>query len=188
MASTTTKNKTARMGVLGHKKHGGDKQHRTHRAGLRGTSTTPMARPHEGRTRESRYLTKSPMAWSVASTTIDWHRIDEHIQRPRRCPSRRPTTKSAPSRSMDLIQRFSASPRQGEIAGIGGSVSSSTEAHATHRSWRPSSSRRPRRNEVVIDCSASHLYLPRPDVPNRQRRKRHRHRSDADRGRQHLAD
>ena len=60
--------------------------------------------------------------------------------------------------SLDLIQRFSASG-SGEIAGIGGTVSSSTEARA--HSELETEQYNKRKTERVIDTSA-HLHYPGP--------------------------
>ena len=60
--------------------------------------------------------------------------------------------------SLDLIQRFSATA-QGEVAGIGGSVTSSTEAHA-HTEVKTNKYDLKRR-EVILDTSA-HILYPGP--------------------------
>ena len=57
--------------------------------------------------------------------------------------------------SLDLIQRFSATA-QGEVAGFGGSVTSSTEAHA-HTEVKTNKYDRQKR-EVVLDTSARICY------------------------------
>ena len=116
-----TRRKTARWG-FGHKKHG-DKRHRT-TVEYQGINYTDGEKT-EGKTYErveDRYS-----AWSVKH---DNRLVQNDETITKKVVSYEETYNQIETfTSLDLMQRFSASA-QGEIAGIGGSVTSTTEAGA----------------------------------------------------------
>ena len=151
MGSYDDSEKTLHWG-LGHKEDGGDKRHRS-RASYVGIHYGDGERI-EGAKRQ--IVTNRRVAWSrkhdnrLAQNEETYGTkevsFDETFNRIRTFSS------------FDLIQRFSASG-QGEILGIGGSVSSSTEAHA-HTEVETEKFNRTKK-ERVIDTSV-HLQYPGP--------------------------
>ena len=137
---------------LGHKAHG-DKRHRT-RVSYVGIYYGDGG-SHEGQTRE--IVTDRRLAWARKARQPDWRRTTRHTAR-RKCPTDESYDRIRTFSSLDLIQRFSASG-SGEIAGIGGTVSSSTEARV--HSELETEQYNKRKTERVIDTSA-HLHYPGP--------------------------
>ena len=139
--------KTARWG-FGYKKHG-DKRHRT-TVEYQGINYIDGEK-HEGKTQqrvEDRYVAwsrkhdnrKAPNDETVTATKTSFEETYNQIE-----------TFS----SLDLIQRFSASA-QGEVAGFGGSVTSSTEARA-HTEVKTNKYDR-KKTETVLNTSARICY------------------------------
>ena len=140
-------NKTARWGY-GHK-DGGGKRHRSSGA-YEGIHYTD-GETDEGRTRE--VVLDRRLAWSEKQ---DNRLVQNRMHKSSKKVSFEETYNEIRTfSSMDLIHRFSASA-QGEIAGIGGSVSSSTEAHG-HTELETKQFNR-HKEEVIIDCSADLIY------------------------------
>ena len=142
--------KTARWG-FGHKRHG-DKRHRTTVTYL-GINYTDGEKT-EGKTYErveDRYS-----AWSVKHD----NRLVQNDETVRKSKVSFEETYNQIETftSLDLMQRFSASA-QGEIAGIGGSITSTTEARA-HSEVKTNKYDR-KKTETVLDTSA-HIRYPGP--------------------------
>ena len=142
--------KTLQWG-LGHKKHG-DKRHRT------------TAR-YEGIHYRDGDRVAGPTRQIVTNKKIAWSRKHDNrlAQNDETFGSKKMTYDESFNRirsfsSFDLIQRFSASA-QGAVMGIGGSVSSSTEAHG-HTELETEQFNK-KKEERVIDTSA-HLCYPGP--------------------------
>ena len=140
-------NKTARWGY-GHKHHG-DKRHRS--SGAYEGIHYADGETDEGRTRE--VVLERRLAWAAKQDNrLAQNR--EHINT-KKVSFEETYNEIRTFSSMDLIQRFSASA-QGEVLGIGGSVSSSTEARG-HTELETNQFNR-HKEEVIIDCSADLLY------------------------------
>ena len=143
----TTRRSTARWG-FGHKKHG-DKRHRT-TVTYKGISYVDGERT-EGKTYErveDRYS-----AWSVKH---DNRLVQNDETITKKVVSYEETYNELKTfTSLDLMQRFSASA-QGEVLGIGGSVTSTTEARAHTEVGTQKYDRK--RREVVLDTTARICY------------------------------
>ena len=142
--------KTAKWG-LGHKKHG-DKRHRTSVAYQGMTYIDGEERVGKTYSRvEDRYL-----AWSVKH---DNRRVqnDETVGE-KKASYQETYSQIETLTSADLMQRFTATA-QGEFSGIGGSVSSVTEARA--HSEVATNKYNLKKEEVILDNSA-HIYYPGP--------------------------
>ena len=138
---------------LGHKEDGGDKRHRT-RGGYIGIHYRDGERRHEGPTRE--IVTNRRLAWSRKHD----NRLaqNEETYGTKEMSYDETYNEIRTFSSLDLIQKFSASAK-GEVMGIGGSVSSSTEAHA-HSEVETKQFKKTKK-ERVIDTTA-HLQYPGP--------------------------
>ena len=142
--------KTAKWG-LGHKKHG-DKRHRTTVAYQGITYIDGEERVGKTYSRvEDRYL-----AWSVQH---DNRRVqnDETVGE-KKASYQETYSQIETLTSADLMQRFTATA-QGEFSGIGGSVSSVTEARA--HSEVATNKYNLQKEEVILDNSAR-IYYPGP--------------------------
>ena len=133
---------------LGHKEHG-DARHRT-RASYVGIHYTDGKR-HEGPTQQ--IVTNRRLAWSRKHD----NRLAQNDETfgTKEMSYDETYNEIRTFSSMDLIQRFSATA-QGEILGIGGSVSSSTEAHGHTELETKQFSKT--KKERVIDTTARLLY------------------------------
>ena len=142
--------KTAHWG-FGHKKHG-DRRHRT-RVSYLGINYADGEKM-EGKTYqrvEDRYS-----AWSVKH---DNRRVqNDETVRKSKASFEETYNEIKTFTSLDLMQRFSASA-QGEVLGIGGSVTSTTEARA-HSEVKTNKYDR-KKTETVLDTSA-HIRYPGP--------------------------
>ena len=144
---------------LGHKEDGGDKRHRT-RGGYIGIHYRDGER-REGLTRE--IVTNKRMAWSKKQ---DNRLVQNNETFGTKEISFDETYNELRSfTSADLIQKFSASA-QGEIMGIGGSVSSSTEVRA-HTEVETKQFKRTKRG--ARDRYDRAPLLPRTALPDRRR-------------------
>ena len=139
--------KTAKWG-FGHKKHG-DKRHRT-------TVTYAGINYVDGEKTEGKTYQRVEDRYSAWSVKHDNRRVQNDETITKKVASFEETYNQIETfTSLDLMQRFSASA-QGEIAGIGGSVTSTTEARA-HSEVKTNKYDRQKR-EVVLDTTARICY------------------------------
>ena len=153
---------------FGHKEHGG-KRHRT-TVEYKGITYT------DGEKREGKTYQRVEDRYSAWSVQHDNRLVQNEETVTKKIVSFEETYNQIETfTSLDLMQRFSTSA-QGEVAGIGGSVSSTTEVRA-HTEVKTNKYDRQRR-EVVLDSSA-HIKYPGPLYRDDYRRQRHTDRPDA---------
>ena len=139
--------KTANWG-FGHKKHG-DKRHRT-------TVTYLGINYIDGDTKDGKAYQRVEDSYSAWSVKHDNRLVQNDETITKKVVSYEETYNQIETfTSLDLMQRFSATA-QGEIAGIGGSVTSTTEARA-HSEVKTNKYDRQQR-EVVLDTTARICY------------------------------
>ena len=139
--------KTARWG-FGHKKHG-DKRHRT-------TVEYQGINYIDGETRKGKTYQRVEDRYSAWSVKHDNRKVqnDETISK-KKASFEETYNQIETFTSLDLMTRFSATA-QGEIAGIGGSVTSTTEAKA-HSEVKTNKYDR-KKTETVLDTTARICY------------------------------
>ena len=142
--------KSCRWG-FGHKKHG-DKRHRT-------TVTYQGINYVDGEMKDGKTYSRVEDRYSAWSVQHDNRLVQNDETITKKVVSYEETYNQIETfSSLDLMQRFSATA-QGEIAGIGGSVTTTTEAKA-HTEVSTEKYDRKRR-EVVLDTSAR-IFYPGP--------------------------